>query len=135
MGFFVDQKLLSDYIEKYCQCCIHSNGKTGMAIISECAVLQIHMVFYGTEIGVAGYDEETLKMPLPVSPDGSDADLNAAFQNSLTLLIPENFENGFQTSDDNLKCKLFVARKPARRKPSITAPVTQPQSVQTEVAP
>lgn len=78
----------------------------------------MHMILYGADIGIPGYDEDDLKMTLPVSVDGGDADMDAAFANSLGILIPENWRFGFETSDDNLKCKMFVTVPKTKAKDS-----------------
>ncbi len=116
MGHFAHRYLLDDYLATHCQNCVHAKGKTGENIIGACAVLQMHMILYGADIGIPGYDEDDLKKALPVSAEGEDADKDAAFANSLEILIPENWRFGFETSDDNLKCKMFVAvPKPATK--------------------
>lgn len=109
MGYFAHRYLLDDYLASHCLNCVHAKGNTGEDIIGACAVLQMHMILYGADIGIPGYDADDLKMTLPVSVDGGDADMDAAFANSLGILIPENWRFGFETSDDNFKCKMFVA--------------------------
>lgn len=118
MGYFAHRELLDEYLEKHCRRCVHAKGKAGEKIIQACAVLRMHMVLYGPDIGIPGFDKDDPNKPMPVSADGSDAGLNAAFANSLEILIPENWKFGFETSDDNLKCKMFVAVSKPKAKDS-----------------
>jgi len=123
MGLFINKESLTGYIRKYCQHCIHRNGKTGLDIINECGVLQMHMIAYGPAVGVPGYDEETLDIPMPISSvtDG-DADMTTRFECSLEFLIPQNPELGVEGADDNLQCKMFVPVHPASTKNPSTQP-------------
>jgi hypothetical protein len=52
---------------------------------------------------------------------GRDLEMNIRFPNSLTVLIPENWDEGFSGSDDNLKCKMFIPKdQPSRKEPTPT---------------